>query len=158
MRHIAALLLILAMCFAGGFGGHVCHAMEQPGIYYIDRQGKLEKEYRSIAPDPSLYFALAEAVVQQPLSQHLSTAVPYGTKLLDAWFDHGTVYVDYTKELFSYGGGTYREQRLLAQIVYTLTQLAEVQGVQILIEGHKVLAPEGSPTDEPLTRRDLPLL
>lgn len=158
MKYIAVLLLVLAICMAGGFTGQVCKAVEQPGIYYIDRQGNLEKEYQHISTDCHLYFALAQAVVQQPVSSQLSSAIPVGTRLKGAWLDQGTAYVDYTKELFSYGGGTFREQRLLAQIVYTLTQLPEIQRVQILIEGHKALAPEGMPTDGPLTRDDLPLM
>lgn len=158
MKHFAVLLLVIAAWFAGAAVVPACNAAEASEIYYLDGQGNLAKEYRQIMPDDNLYFALAQAVAQPPQSQHLSTAVPYGTQLHDAWFDRGIVYVDYTKELFSYGGGTFWEQRLLAQIVYTLTQRAEVQGVQILVAGRKVVAPEGSPTDAPMARNDLPLL
>lgn len=158
MKHFVALLLVMAIGVTVVFAGQVGHAVGQPAIYYIDRQGNLAKEHRQITAGHNVYVALAQAVAQPPQSQHLSTAVPEGTSVRDAWFDQGIVYVDYTKELFSYGGGTFREQRLLAQIVYTLTQVTGVRGVQILVEGHKVLAPEGSPTDGPLTRGDLPLL
>jgi hypothetical protein len=147
-------LLVLAIWWAAVFTGQACLAGKQPGIYYVDRHGNLVIEYCFLANERDLYFALAQAVVQPPSSLDLHTAAPPGTRLYGAWLDQGILYVDYSKELFSYGGGTFREQRLLAQITYTLTQFAEVRYVQVLVEGRKVLAPEGSPTDAPLKRGD----
>lgn len=146
---LAAAIILTVVCYHGTV------AADQPGIYYINAQGKLEKEYRPIFADPDLYAALAQAVLEQPQSPHLRTAVPRGVRLYGVWLQQGILFVNYTRELFAYGGGTYREQRLLAQIVYTLTQTPEVQQVQLLIEGQAVLAPEGSPTDTPLARKDL---
>lgn len=154
MKYFVLLLLVPAIWWAGVLTGQACQAKEQPGVYYIDRYGNLVIEYGSFTSESNLCFALARAVVQPPSSPQLYTAAPQGTRLYGVWLDEGVLYVDYSKELFSYGGGTFREQRLLAQITYTLTQLAEVRFVQVLVEGRKVLAPEGSPTDAPLTRSD----
>jgi len=157
VKYLMAALFVLAVCMSGGQVGQTCAKGAQPEIYYVDRQGKLLCEVRQITGGEDKYTALARAVLEQPCEPHLITTIPEGTRLNNVRYDQGIVYVDYTKELFSYGGGALREQQLLAQIVYTLTGLKEVRQVQILIEGQKVLAPEGSPTDIPLARGDLPL-
>ena len=157
MKYFMAALFVLAVCMTGGQVGQACAKGAQPAIYYVDRQGKLMCEVRRITGGEDKYTVLARAVLDQPHAPHLITTIPAGTKLNNVRYDQGIVYVDYTKELFSYGGGAFREQRLLAQIVYTLTGLKEVRQVQILIEGQRVLAPEGSPTDIPLARGDLSL-
>ncbi|MEM5769591.1 MAG: GerMN domain-containing protein, partial [Bacillota bacterium] len=157
VKYLVLILVVLTVGVAGGEAGQICAKGAQPEIYYVDRQGKLIYEVRQLTGDEDKYTALARAVLEQPREPHLITAIPAGTRLNNVRYDQGIVYVNYTKELFSYGGGTFREQRLLAQIIYTLTGLKEVRQVQILIEGQKVLAPEGSPTDLPLARSDLPL-
>lgn len=157
MKHLIAALFMLIVCLPDGQIGQTCAKGEQPEIYYVDRQGNLRCEVRQITGGEDKYTALARAVLEQPHAPHLITIIPEGAKLNNVRYAQGIVYVDYTKELFSYGGGAFREQRLLAQIIYTLTGLKEVRQVQILIEGQKVLAPEGSPTDSPLARGDLPL-
>lgn len=106
-----------------------------------------------------MFFA-AEELLRGPSEKELKngffTEIPLGTKLRHIHRQKQTIIADFSKELEEYGGGAARVQGLLAQIVYTLTEISGASSVQILVEGktEAALGGEGYIIDKPLTRKD----
>ncbi|MFA5104715.1 MAG: GerMN domain-containing protein [Candidatus Margulisiibacteriota bacterium] len=106
-----------------------------------------------------LFFA-AEELLRGPSDKERKsgyfTEIPIGTKLRHIHRQKDTVIADFSKELEEYGGGAARVQGLLAQIVYTLTDISGAKNVQILVEGRTeaALGGEGYIIDKPLTKKD----
>lgn len=67
----------------------------------------------------------------------LSSAVPTGTRLLDVAVSHSVATVDLSAEFQSGGGSTAMLGRL-AQLVYTLTRLPDVERVALKLDGKPV--------------------
>ena len=67
----------------------------------------------------------------------LRTAIPEGTKLNNLWIDiyRGICYVDFSKELQNYGGGSMNAICIRTQIEKTLKQFKVVKKVIITVEG-----------------------
>jgi germination protein M len=106
-----------------------------------------------------LFFA-AEELLRGPSDKERKggyfTEIPAGTKLRHIHRQKDTVIADFSKELEEYGGGAARVQGLLAQIVFTLTDISGAKNVQILVDGRTeaALGGEGYIIDKPLTRKD----
>lgn|GEM_PF-6657044 len=143
------------MVFLIGQTGSVRAEKQQTIVYFPDKRGVMVQEFRVLPEGECTLEFMGRQLLKGPENKELGTEIPKKTAIRKIWSDHGVVYVDFTKVLFSYGGGTFREQSMLGQIVLTFTQNPGVQSVQILIEGEKLLAPEGSPTDQPITRADI---
>jgi spore germination protein GerM len=142
-------------CFLLAFGLAYAHAAVKADVYFTDQEGRLVKEAYMLPGENEPLFEIACKLVQRPQSKGLDTTIPTNTRIRRIWLEQDTVYVDFSRELFAYRGGTYRERIMLGQIVYTFTQFSGIDKVQILIEGEKQIAPEGSLTDEPLKRSDI---
>jgi len=94
---------------------------------------------------------LVEALLEGPESADLSRALPEDVLLLDVTVDEGIAYVDFSGELGEVSLGHEAEAVLVNSIVWTLTQLDEVDAVQILIAGEVVETLAGHILiDEPL--------
>jgi hypothetical protein len=85
----------------------------------------------------------------------LTTLVPSGTGLRSIKIASGVATIDLT-HAFAAGGGTLSMTGRLAQVVYTLTQFATVQGVKFRLDGAPVSAfgSEGIDVAAPQTRKD----
>jgi spore germination protein GerM len=147
--------LILAACFLWLIPGRGWLSSDLIEVYYADAQGMLISELRSRVDTQDLFNQIGQELLRGPTSKELSTEIPQGTIIQNQRLENGVLYIDFSRELFSYGGGSYRERILIAQIVYTFTQHPAVESVQILVEGVKLLAPEGSPTDKPIKRSEI---
>lgn len=76
-----------------------------------------------------------------------------GTRLIGIEVKERTAYVNFSKELIGYGGGAANETSLVKALTFTLTELPDVQNVQLLIEGQKPeYLPEGTDTATPWER------
>jgi spore germination protein GerM len=62
--------------------------------------------------------------------------------------------VDLSKEVLAYSGGLTGAENLVTQILLTLSANADVELIQILVEGEKVTLPDGLDLSEPLTPPD----
>ena len=95
---------------------------------------KMAGETRSFSQDPDAR-GLMEALLNGPKDEDLSRIIPDNTRLLDLRVEDGIAYVDFSNEITAahYGGET--EGVLIDSIVWTLTQLDEINAVQLLIEG-----------------------
>ena len=88
-------------------------------------------------------------------SSRLDTAIPPGTRLLGIDLDAGVATVDLSSE-FELGGGSRSMFLRLAQVVYTVTQFENVDGVRFHLDGEpvEVFSSEGIVLDGPVGRRD----
>lgn len=94
---------------------------------------------------------LVEALLEGPHSAELSRALPEDVSLRDVTVEEGIAYVDFSRELAEVSLGHEAEAVLVNSIVWTLTQLEEVDAVQILIAGEIVETLAGHVLiDEPL--------
>jgi hypothetical protein len=102
-----------------------------------------------------------EALLAGPTSEEtngtpaISSAIPVGTELLGVELADGLATVDLSGE-FDDGGGSFGMFARLAQVVYTLTRLPEVDEVTFQMEGVPVtvFSSEGIELDGPQQRED----
>lgn len=92
---------------------------------------------------------------EQAGTPSIRTAVPAGTDLLGVDLDQGVATVDLSGE-FEEGGGTASMQARLAQLVYTVTRVPDVELVVLHLDGQpvEVFSGEGLILDGPQTRDD----
>jgi spore germination protein GerM len=90
-------------------------------------------------------------------AQGISTQIPAGTKALNILIKDEIAIVNFNRKLENYGGGSARLEGMIAQIVYTATEVPGIKKVWIWMEGEKelVLGGEGLVLDKPLSRREI---
>ena len=82
------------------------------------------------------YTYLINMLISGPESEKLESAIPEGTKVNSCTLKGNTVYVDLSKEFVDNApSGITEESMTVYSIVNTLTELNEVTGVKILING-----------------------
>lgn len=81
---------------------------------------------------------LVEKLLEGPETEDLSRVIPEETELLDTYVEEGTAYVNFSAGLREAQLGSEAEAVLVNTIVLTLTQLDEVDQVQLLIDGERV--------------------
>ncbi|MDD4178805.1 MAG: GerMN domain-containing protein [Candidatus Margulisbacteria bacterium] len=129
-------------------------------IYFL-KGGKLSAVERALAPDRSPLKQAADALIAGPTreerSNGYSTMIPPGTRTIWIVEKNGVAIINLNRKLEAYGGGASRVEGLVAQIVYTLTDIPGIEKTWIWMAGEKeiVLGGEGLILDKPLSRRDL---
>ena len=84
------------------------------------------------------YTYLINMLTVGPESEKLESAIPEGTKVNSCVLKGNTVYVDLSKEFIDNApSGIAEESMAIYSIVNTLTELNEVSGVKILINGEE---------------------
>lgn len=85
------------------------------------------------------------------------TQIPDGTKMRGLFVEEGVAFLDLNKRVGEYGGGTSNIEAIIAQFVYTLTDIPGIREVGFLIEGKPkvALGGEGYIIEKPLGRRDV---
>ena len=109
-------------------------------LYYKNKEtGELMPEGRIIDSKELLnepYKKLVELLIEQPKNDKLESAIPKDTKVNKAELKNDIVYLDLSKEFVdNHVGGEEEESTTIYSIVNTLTELTEVNGVKILIDG-----------------------
>ncbi len=128
---------------------------------FFFKGNKLVSVARQVPDKADIFYFITTQLLQGPSSAEKKkghyTQIPEGTKVRTIVKQDGTVRVDFSKELSMYGGGAARVQGMLAQIVYTITDINGVKRVQLMIDGKKepALGGEGFIIDKPLTRKDV---
>ncbi len=79
-----------------------------------------------------------EELLKGPQDEKLSRIIPEETRILDLRVENGIAYLDLSSEIATANYGSQTEGVLLSSIVWTLTQLEEIEAVQILVEGEIV--------------------
>ena len=109
---------------------------QSPGPFLVPVYRELEAGTDSAMP-------VVEALLAGPTSEEtagtpaISTAIPEGTEVLGVDISDGLATVDLSGE-FDDGGGSFGMFARLAQVVYTLTRLPEVDEVAFEIDGETV--------------------
>lgn len=84
------------------------------------------------------YNELIKLLVEGPKNDSLEKLVPEGTNINNVEISKGIVYIDFSEEFTKVGNmGAEEESKIIYSIVNTLTELTEVSGVKILINGEE---------------------
>ena len=93
-------------------------------------------DVKELYHDP--YSYLINMLIAGPESEKLESAIPEGTKVNSCTLKGNTVYIDLSKEFIDNAPvGINEESMAVYSIVNTLTELNEVSGVKILINGEE---------------------
>ncbi len=109
-------------------------------LYYMEvtatsfQLGEEKRKFES-TPNPR---ELIDALLQGPEDDMLDRVIPEETELLEVKMENGQAYVDFSAEIAEVSYGSEVEAVLVNSLVQTLTQLEEVDTVQILVEGEIV--------------------
>ena len=111
-------------------------------LYYQNKDTKeLMPEGRMIDAKELLtdpYATLVNLLIENPKNERLQSAIPEGTRVLKTELRGNIVYLDLSKEFIdNHSGGEEQENITIYSIVNTLTELNEVEGVKILINGQE---------------------
>ena len=108
-------------------------------LYYMNKEttqltpeGKMI-DVKKLLTDP--YETLINLLIEQPKNEKLQSAIPNGTKVLGAELKGDVVYLDLSNEFIE--NNSVEEKTIINAIVNTLTELNEVNGVKILINGQE---------------------
>ena len=113
-------------------------------LYFKNKDnGMLMPEARMIDSKALLnnpYNELVKLLVEGPKNESLQKLIPEETKVNNVEIIKGIVYIDFSEEFTKVGDmGVEEENKIIESIVNTLTELTEVNGVKILINGEENL-------------------
>ncbi len=93
-------------------------------------------DVKELYQDPYTY--LINMLIEGPESEKLKSAIPQGTKVNSCTLKGNTLYVDLSQEFVDNApAGITEESMIVYSIVNTLTELNEVAGIKILIDGQE---------------------
>lgn len=108
---------------------------------------------RHITPQNDPLAAVVLELIQGPAAGGgLHPDIPVNTELRSVKLENGIVYVDFSDDLTSYGGGSAAENAMLGALILSLTDIPGVNGVKITINGQAPMLPEGTDVSQPVTR------
>ena len=118
----------------------------------VDRIGN-----QKIGPMVVVAQALSKGPTETELKQGFYTEIPKGANILSVDKIGDMAIIDFNSELENYGGGATRVQALVSQIVYSFTELANINEVKITVNSKDeiILGGEGFVIDKPLSRSDI---
>ncbi len=106
--------------------------------YLVPVSKQIEKTENNQLP-----VVMFSELVKKPSVTKYYTSFPEGTKLLSYDEQNGLVTLDFSSQIGNYGGSE-KEQSLLNQIYYTVSQLKGIKKVKMLIDGKETTLPEGT--------------
>lgn len=84
------------------------------------------------------YNELIKLLIEGPKNESLEKLIPEGTTVNNVEISKGIVYIDFSEEFTKVGIlGAEEENKIIYSIVNTLTELTEVSGIKILINGEE---------------------
>ena len=90
------------------------------------------------------YEKLINLLIEGPKNEKAKKLIPEGTTLLKTFLEQDVITLDFSKEFLNYNKEDEKEkENLINTIVNTLTELTEINGVKINIEGEEVEDFEG---------------
>jgi hypothetical protein len=109
-------------------------------LYFVDKNfEQLVPEKREVVVEHKLERTLLEELIKGPENPELAATLPEDINIISVDTIEGLVYVNFSRDLplKLREKGMKTEEAAIKSILYTLTELPEVKGVQILIEGDK---------------------
>lgn len=129
-------------------------------LYFKNKEtGEITPEARTIDSKILLnnpYNELINLLIEGPKNESLEKLIPEGTKLNNVNIQKGIVCIDFSEEFTNVENlGAEEENKIIYSIVNTLTELTEVSGVKILINGeeNKKFSEEGLKFNEIFVRQ-----
>lgn len=111
-------------------------------LYFKNKEtGELDTESRlidvkNLANNP--YQLLVNMLIEGPKNDKLERLIPEGTKINKVELQKNIVIIDFFESFIkNHSGGLEEESKTIYSIVNTLTELTEVDGVKILINGEE---------------------
>jgi germination protein M len=95
------------------------------------------------ADENQIPITMISELSKKPSVSKYFTSIPEGTKLLSYDGQNGLVTLDFSSQINNYGGSE-KENSLLDQIYYTVSQLKGINKIKILIDGKETTLPEGT--------------
>ena len=90
------------------------------------------------------YEKLINLLIEGPKNEKAKKVIPEGTTLLKTFLEKDVITLDFSKEFLNYNKEDEKEkENIINTIVNTLTELTEINGVKIKIEGEEVEDFEG---------------
>lgn len=130
-------------------------------LYFKNKEtGEITPEARMLDSKILLnnpYNELINLLIEGPKNESLEKLIPQGTKLNNVSIQKGIVYIDFSEEFTIVENlGVEQENKIIHSIVNTLTELTEVSGVKILINGeeNKGFSDEGVKFNEIFVRQE----
>lgn len=129
-------------------------------VYFVKGEMLQSVDRPLLKTEDPLTVAARELIIgptENELQQGFMTELPKKVRVLGIHKQGSTAVINFSPELQNYGGGSARVRGLVAQIVFTLSDIHGIKQVQILVSGKKevVLGGEGLVLDKPLSREDL---
>ncbi len=140
------ILLIAFQSISAGTGEEYFTGRSLKIMVYFVRIGDIDQESVEVESTISFTREVARAAILKLLEgltpyerirESLDTAIPRDTKLRDIWIEDGVAYVDFSRELLNYGGGSCNALLIQEQIKKTLKQFLSVKKVIILVDGQR---------------------
>ncbi len=113
--------------------------MVEVKLYFSDSQAMyLVLEKRKIPQAPSLARQAVIELIKGPENSDLYPTIPEGTQVNELYIAGDIAYIDLSEEIFkNHPGGSSGELMTVYSIVNTLTEISQIKGVQILVEGNE---------------------
>ena len=70
------------------------------------------------------------------ISEHFKQIIPKNTKVLDVSLENGLLKINFSKDILTISKDL--EEKMIEAIVYTLTEIKEIQQIMIFVEGNKL--------------------
>ena len=127
-------------------------------LYFSDAGARFlveETRTRSFASEAEIPTYLVEELLSEPEKETSLRVLPEGTALREITLDDGLVTVDFSQAFLENAPKTHVQARMAVfSLVNTLTELDEVERVQILCQGEKIDDYCGLDLTKPLTREE----
>ncbi|NLX90446.1 MAG: hypothetical protein GXZ07_02460 [Firmicutes bacterium] len=136
-REIVQLQEILEHLADNKIDFEISPAKDKATLYFMevtDTQFKLGAEKREFTRQPDAE-GLIQELLKGPREGALKRIIPEGTRLLGLRIEKGVAFVDFSQDITAANYGAETESVLVNSIVLTLTQLEEIEAVQIMVEG-----------------------
>ena len=156
-----SLLLIVAAITAGALFFYFWINREPSINVYFMKGGTLvacpRTLHKGAEPLSKAAFGLLAGPTDAEKADGCFSEIPKGTQVLSLRKDGEVLIVNFNEKLQSYGGGSAKVRGLVAQVVYTFTEVPGIKKVRIMIEDQKdvTLGGEGYVIDRPLSREDV---
>lgn len=93
-------------------------------------------DVKSLVDDP--YKTILNLLIEGPKNENLETVIPSGTKINNVSLNGDTLIIDFSSEFINnHPGGKDLEEQTINSIVNTMTELAEINSIKILIDGEE---------------------
>ena len=77
-------------------------------------------------------------LIEGPTNESLTKLIPEGTKLINTQVSKGVLYIDFSEDFINVQNlGKEEEEKIIKSIVCTVTQINEINGIKILINGEE---------------------